>query len=179
MQAITIFCSAVKKRDRNYFQPDDNNVGSYIDELDGPFFALEHMMSLDNLNVYIPVVLLLIIGVIFVVGVLIVGLLVRPSKPTKLKQQIYECGENPVGKAWSIFNIRFYIVGLIFIIFDVESALMFPVIAVFKKMTEMGNGGLILIEVLIFLLVLIAGIAYCWRKGDLDWVRSYQIKRED
>jgi NADH-quinone oxidoreductase subunit A len=52
---------------------------------------------------------------------------------------------------------------------------MFPVVSVFKKMQEIGNGGLILIEILIFLFVLIAGIAYCWRRGDLDWVKSYHL----
>jgi len=132
-------------------------------------------MSLGSLYVYTPIVILLIAGVVFVLGVLLLGLLVRPGKPTPLKQQAYECGENPVGKAWSSFNVRFYIIGLIFIIFDVESALMFPVAAVFRRMSELGNGALVLIEVLLFLFVLIAGIAYCWRKGDLDWVKSYVV----
>jgi NADH-quinone oxidoreductase subunit A len=69
--------------------------------------------------------------------------------------------------AWSFFNMRFYVIGLIFIIFDVESALMFPVAVIFKKMNEIGRGGLVLVEIMIFLAVLISGIAYCWRKGDL------------
>ncbi len=71
--------------------------------------------------------------------------------------------------------MRFYVVGLIFIIFDVESALMFPVAAAFRSMADIGRGGIVLVEVLIFLFVLVAGIAYCWSKGDLDWVKSFQL----
>ena len=136
-------------------------------------------MSENSLVVYLPVVLLLIIGVLFVVVTLFFNKLVKPNKPTELKGQIYDCGEKPIGKAWSSFNIRFYIVGLIFIIFDVESALMFPVVSVFKNGIKAGNGGLILTEILIFLFVLIAGIAYCWRRGDLEWVKSYQVSNKN
>ena len=67
---------------------------------------------------------------------------------------------------------------LIFIIFDVEGALMFPVAAVFKKFNEIGAGGVVLISILIFMAVLIQGIVYCWKKGDLDWVKSYQVDND-
>jgi NADH-quinone oxidoreductase subunit A len=133
-------------------------------------------MSSLNLDVYMPVFILMGIGAIAVAGALLVGKLIRPSKPTDLKLQEYECGETPVGTAWSSFNVRFYVVGLIFIIFDVESALMFPVVSVFKKLNEIGLGGPVLVEILLFLSILVAGIAYCWRKGDLDWVKTYQRK---
>jgi len=135
-------------------------------------------MSSNNLDVYQPVVILMAVAALMVVGALLVGRFIRPHNPTELKTEAYECGEVPVGSAWSHFNIRFYVVGLIFIIFDVESALMFPVAVVFKKMNEIGRGGLVLVEVLIFLSVLISGLAYCWRKGDLDWVKSYQTPKE-
>lgn len=135
-------------------------------------------MSSHNLDVYIPVVVLMGFGVVALVGALLVGKLLRPHNPTKLKETAYECGELPVGSAWSSFNVRFYVVGLIFIIFDVESALMFPVAAVFKRLNEIDRGGIVLIEVLIFLAVLISGMAYCWKKGDLDWVRSFKISKD-
>jgi NADH-quinone oxidoreductase subunit A len=75
--------------------------------------------------------------------------------------------------------VRFYVVGLIFIIFDVESALMFPVATVFRQFVNDGNGALILFEVLMFIFILVAGIAYCWKKGDLDWVKSFQLQNEN
>ena len=131
-------------------------------------------MALEKLDVYWPILILMGFGVVLVVGALVVSKIISPQKPTELKMQAYECGEDPVGNAWALFNMRFYVIGLIFIIFDVESALMFPVISVFKKMNEIGRGGLVLVEIVIFLFVLIAGVAYCWRKGDLDWVRSFQ-----
>ena len=108
------------------------------------------------------------------------SVVLAPKKPSHLKSTPYECGELPVGSAWSMFNVRFYVVGLIFIIFDVESVLMFPVASIFKELNEMGQGGYALIIFLSFISVLIEGIAYCWRKGDLDWVKSFQhsLKKE-
>jgi NADH-quinone oxidoreductase subunit A len=73
--------------------------------------------------------------------------------------------------------MRFYVTGLIFIIFDVESALMFPVVAVFKQLNDIGLGGLVFIELFLFILILASGLAYCWRKGDLDWVKSYHTEK--
>lgn len=131
------------------------------------------MEATYSLDIYTPVVILLFLGAITVLGALVLGKLIRPHNPSESKNMAYECGEEPVGTAWSFFNMRFYVTGLIFIIFDVESALMFPVAVIFRKMNEIGRGGLVLAEILIFLSVLICGIAYCWRKGDLDWVKSY------
>tara|TARA_Y100000296_G_C5119170_1_gene229432 strand:- start:155 stop:538 length:384 start_codon:yes stop_codon:yes gene_type:complete len=126
-----------------------------------------------------PVLILAGFATIMFVGALLVGKLLRPNNPTELKLEPYECGEEPVGTAWSNFNVRFYVVALIFIIFDVEGALMFPVAAVFKKFIEMGNGGVVLVILLLFVSVLVEGVVYCWKKGDLDWVKSYQVKDEE
>lgn len=133
-------------------------------------------MSTSNLDIYMPILILLLLGVLLVVvTVVFLSKVIRPHNPNPVKEQAYECGEDPIGSAWSLFNMRFYVTGLIFIIFDVESALMFPVVVVFKSMNEIGLGGLVLIELIIFITVLVAGLAYCWRKGDLDWVKSYQM----
>ena len=129
----------------------------------------------QSFDVYIPIIVLMTLGVLMVVGALTVGSFIRPKNPNRLKLQPYECGEDPTGSAWANFNVRFYVVALIFIIFDVEGALMFPVAAVFRKFNELGAGGVILISILIFIAVLIQGIVYCWKKGDLDWVKSYQV----
>lgn len=122
-----------------------------------------------------PIVILMGIAVLMFVGGHFLSVLLAPKKPSHLKSTPYECGEIPIGSAWSAFNVRFYVVGLIFIIFDVESVLMFPVASIFREMNDMGEGGYILIIFLSFISVLIEGIGYCWRKGDLDWVRSYQV----
>ena len=127
-----------------------------------------------------PVVILMAVGAAMVLGAILVGRLLRPHNPGELKGAAYECGEVPVGTAWSNFNVRFYVISLIFIIFDVEGALMFPVAVVFRNFNRIGLGGVVLGTFLIFILVLILGVVYCWSKGDLDWVRSFQLSdRED
>lgn len=135
-------------------------------------------MSSYTLDAYMPVVILMLIGVVAFVGAVFVARILRPFKPTKLKQQAYECGEDPVGEAWSNFNVRFYVVSLIFIIFDVEGALMFPVAAIYKRFVEIGEGAVLLGSLLIFISVLVVGIVYCWSKGDLDWVKSFKLDEE-
>jgi NADH-quinone oxidoreductase subunit A len=136
-------------------------------------------MSSYTLDAYIPVVILLSIGLIAFVGAVFVAKVIRPHNPTALKEQAYECGEDPVGEAWSNFNVRFYVVSLIFIIFDVEGALLFPVAAIYKRFVEIGEGGVLLGSLLIFVSVLVVGIVYCWSKGDLDWVKSFKLDDEE
>ena len=107
-----------------------------------------------------------VIAVVFVIVPLMIQWLVAPSNKTKEKLETYECGEVVEGSAWLQFNIRFYVIALIFLIFDVEVIFLFPWAVVFKEL-----GLLALIEMGIFLLILIAGLAYVWVKSDLEWVR--------
>ena len=107
-----------------------------------------------------------ILGIVMVAIPLVISWLVAPSNKTKDKLDTYECGEEAEGSAWLQFNIRFYIIALIFLIFDVEVVFLFPWAVVFKEM-----GLLALIDMGIFLLILIAGLAYVWVKSDLDWVK--------
>ena len=107
-----------------------------------------------------------ILGIVMVAIPLVISWLVAPSNKTKDKLDTYECGEEAEGSAWVHVNIRFYIIALIFLIFDVEVVFLFPWAVVFKEM-----GLLALIEMGIFLLILIAGLAYVWVKSDLDWVK--------
>ena len=137
-------------------------------------------MTSHTLDVYMPIIILMAFAVIAVVGAIVAGRLLglRPHNPNKMKETAYECGEEPVGTAWSNFNVRFYVVSIIFIIFDVEGALMFPVASVFRSFNEIGEGGVILGSLLIFIAILVFGIIYCWRKGDLDWVTSFQLTEQ-
>jgi NADH-quinone oxidoreductase subunit A len=82
----------------------------------------------------------------------------------------YECGEVPEGSAWIRFNIRFYVVALIFLIFDVEIVFLLPWAVVFKKL-----GAFAFMEGLIFIGILAIGLAYVWNKGDLEWVKSEDL----
>lgn len=136
-------------------------------------------MSSLNLDVYMPIVILIILALLVAGGALLLSKVLRPHNPTDLKLTAYECGEVPVGTAWSNFNVRFYVIALIFIIFDVESALMFPVATVFQKFNQIGMGGTILVSIILFVLVLVAGVVYCWKKGDLDWVKSFNLTAQN
>ena len=78
----------------------------------------------------------------------------------------YECGELPEGSAWVKFNIRFYVIALVFLIFDVEIVFLFPWAVVFQEL-----GLLAFIEAFLFVLILVVGFVYVWAKGDLDWVK--------
>jgi NADH-quinone oxidoreductase subunit A len=103
---------------------------------------------------------------LFVVVAIFVAQLLRPKRPTFEKLTTYECGENPEGSPWVKFNIRFYVVALIFLIFDVEVVLLIPWALVYKQLGIVGY----LIGA-IFLILLAVGMAYEWKKGDLEWAR--------
>lgn len=118
------------------------------------------------LNEFSHVFAFLLLGIIFTAGGLITNYFLRPSHPNRLKLAIYECGEDPIGGGQIKFNIRFFVVSLIFILFDVELVFLFPWAVVYKQMGWLAFG-----EMLVFLTILIVGFAYAWVKGDLDWVR--------
>ncbi len=108
----------------------------------------------------------------FVLVSLLLGKLIRPDNMYREKQDTYECGEAPVGPAWFNFNPRFYIVALIFIVFDVEIAFIYPVARVFRRWVDQGNGWFAFIEIFLFVAVLLVGLVYVWAKGDLEWIRA-------
>ncbi len=122
------------------------------------------------------ILLFIITGLAFVGLVLFVGSLLRPNRPNIEKQTTYESGEEPVGNANVQFNVRFYVVALIFVLFDVELVFLFPWATVFgqKALIEETNGlwgWLSLAEMFIFVALLALGLAYVWAKGFLDWVK--------
>ena len=122
-------------------------------------------MLLDYANVLI----FLGIGAFFVVFNLFVGKLIRPQNPSPEKLSTYECGEEPVGGSWIQFNIRFYVVALVFIIFEVEVVFLFPWAVVIKDL--MQYGWFAFVEMMIFVLILLVGLAYAWKKDALEWVK--------
>jgi len=99
------------------------------------------------------------------------GRLLRPSNPNLGKLSTYECGEPPSGPAWINFNIRFYLIALVFVIFDVELAFVYPVVAVFRKWIDDGRGAYALAEIGLFIAILAVGLVYVWVKGDLEWLK--------
>ena len=113
------------------------------------------------------VLVYLFVSAAFIFGSLLIGRILRPNRPTPQKLSTYECGEEAIGTAWIQFNVRFYIIALIFLIFDVEIAILFPWAVIFKK-----AGMLAFAEIMLFVGILVVGFAYVWVKGDLEWLKS-------
>jgi len=113
-----------------------------------------------------------VVGLSVPLLMLTVGWLVRPNTPNPDKLTTYECGEIPVQAAWFNFNPRFYIVALVFLIFDVEVVFTYPVAVVFRRWVARGAGGFAFAELALFVIILMLGLAYVWRRGDLDWIRD-------
>jgi NADH-quinone oxidoreductase subunit A len=120
-------------------------------------------------------------GAAFVLINLLAGHLARPHIPNPEKATVYECGEPTIGSSWVQFDLRFYIVALVFLIFDVEVALFYPWAVAYGSAAELADQiGLTtaeirqvaLVDMLFFFGVLLVGFAYLWRFGYLDWVRS-------
>ena len=128
-------------------------------------------MLFDFANVLVFTVL----GLGFVAVNLLIGKLLRPSNPQERKLSTYECGEPATGSAWVNFNIRFYLVALIFIIFEVEIAFIFPVATVFRQRMESGQGLFAFVEILVFVGILFLGLIYAWANGDLEWVKKVRV----
>src|SRR5512140_3947463 len=106
-------------------------------------------------------------AVLFVFGSLLAGRFLRPHAPTREKSMIYECGEKTIGTAWFNFNPRFYLIALVFVIFEVDIAVTFPVVAVYKEwVAQSPTMGLIALgELLIFTGILVIGLAWVWVHG--------------
>jgi NADH-quinone oxidoreductase subunit A len=133
-----------------------------------------------------PLAIFALAAFLMAFGVLLLGRLIRPRRPNPDKVATYECGETPVGTGWVQFDLRFYVVALVFLIFDVEIALFYPWAVVF------GGGGAeaaswealrqmrwsALWDMLFFFGVIVVGFVYLWRFGYLDWVRSTAAQDE-
>jgi NADH-quinone oxidoreductase subunit A len=122
------------------------------------------------------ILLFIIAAIAFVALILFIAKMIRPNRPNHEKLTTYESGEEPDGNANVRFNIRFYVIALIFILFDVELIFLFPWATVFgnkRLITETDGlwGWFSLTEMFIFVGVLVIGLAYAWIKGHLDWVR--------
>jgi NADH:ubiquinone oxidoreductase subunit 3 (chain A) len=117
------------------------------------------------------VLVFILVGGGFVFVSLLLSRLLRPSFPTPEKGLIYECGEIPVEGAWINYNLRYYLVAITFVIFDVEIAFVYPVATIFKEWIAKGQGLVALAEIMIFALILLVGLLYVWSKGDLAWFK--------
>jgi len=118
---------------------------------------------------YITVAIFLLAGIVLVAGAIVTARIVAPSRPSVLKSTAYESGIEPLGGGWNQSHIRYYIFALLFLIFDVEAAFLFPWAVNLERFAEAGQGALIFFEMLVFVVILILGLVYAIRKGVLRW----------
>ncbi len=116
------------------------------------------------LQAYIPILLFVLVAIGFAISALIFAWFVRPEKYNRVKLEPYECGIEPATDARDRYSIRYYLIAMLFVVFDVETVFMFPWAVIMKQLALFG-----LIEMIVFLFILIVGYFYAWKQGALEW----------
>jgi NADH-quinone oxidoreductase subunit A len=114
---------------------------------------------------YVPIFIFLAIAIAFPVVTIIIAKLIRPSSPFQAKLEAYECGIKAASDSRGRYTVRFYIIAILFVIFDVETIFLFPWAVKYSKLGWFG-----VVEVAVFLVILIVGYVWAWKKGALEWV---------
>jgi len=116
------------------------------------------------LRPYFAIMFLMLISILFAVVTVALSHLLGPKKTTKVKSDPYECGVTTIGHTWERIPIKFYIIAMLFLVFDVEAVFIYPWAVIFKRLSLFG-----FIEMMIFIIVLFLGLIYVWKKGALKW----------
>ncbi len=114
---------------------------------------------------YIPIFVFLVVAFLVAAGTLVVANIVRPHNPEKVKGMAYECGIEAEENSRQRYTVRFYIVAILFVVFDVETIFLFPWAVQFKHLGAYGFA-----EMFVFLGILVLGFAWVWKKGALEWI---------
>jgi NADH-quinone oxidoreductase subunit A len=118
---------------------------------------------------YLPVLISIAIAVVFSLVFVAMSKFFGPSRPTATKNAVYECGMPPVGDTKQRFSVKFYLVAVLFLLFDLEAVFLFPWAAVFRDFVRDGQAVFVLTEMLLFLGVLLVGWFYCLKRGAFEW----------
>jgi len=113
---------------------------------------------------YLPIFLFFVLAVGFALFVIVASAFIGKRKITPQKMIPYECGMDPVGPARSPFSVKFYIIAMLFIIFDIEAIFLYPWAVIFRDLKIFG-----LVEMAVFIAILLVGFIYVWKKGALEW----------
>jgi len=130
----------------------------------GSYYSNANEMSGNYLDSYGPLLLMFILAAFTAAALITVSSIVGRRKPSREKEQPYECGIRPTGDARQPFSVHFYMVGLIFILFDIEAIFLYPWALVYQDLKVFG-----FVEMLLYIIILLVGYVYLWKKGALDW----------
>ena len=122
-----------------------------------------------RLSDYLPILLMFIVAGGFAIGNVLLSQFVGQRKSTRTKLMPYECGKDPVGSARERFSVKFYLIAMIFILFDIEVIFLVPWAVVYKRMAAAGNATFVYAEMMVFIVLLLAGYIYVVKKGAFDW----------
>jgi len=117
---------------------------------------------------YLPLLILILLGAFIAALLVVLSWALGPKQPNADKLSPYECGVDPVGGARDRFPIKFYVIAMLFIIFDIETVFLYPFVALFRN-NALISRGFLLGEMVVFLAILFVGYIYIWKKGALDW----------
>jgi len=124
----------------------------------------------DNYFVrYLPLLIHFLIAGALATGMVLLSWIIGYRRPTRAKLSPYECGMTPVGDARARFWVKFYLVAMLFILFDVEAVFLYPWAVILKDLKAMGQGLFALSEMFVYLAIVLVGFFYIWKKGVLDW----------
>ena len=115
---------------------------------------------------YAFVGIFIVVGAILVAVPIVLSSLIAPRKPNPIKSETYECGMETIGETWVQFKAQYYIYALVFAIFDIETVFLFPWAVAYKEFGTIFP----LVEMILFILILVGGLLYAWRKGALEWL---------
>lgn len=121
------------------------------------------------LNSYIPLAIIIIISIVFAFLIVIVGNLFGPRRKTPRKEMPYESGMTPIGPGTRRIPVRFYLVAVLFILFDIEIIFIIPWAVILREFVAENYGVFALIEMVTFIVILLIGLFYAWKKGALEW----------
>ncbi len=127
---------------------------------------------------YLPILLMFIVASGFAVGNVFISQFIGQRKRTRTKLMPYECGKDPVGTARERFSVKFYLIGMIFILFDIEVIFLIPWAVVFKSFVAQGYRTLVYTEMMLFVVLLLAGYVYVLRKGAFEWSERARVEAE-
>lgn len=131
-----------------------------------------------SLSDYLPIALMFFVAAGFAVGNVLLSQLVGQHKATRTKTMPYECGKDPVGSARERFSVKFYLVAMIFILFDIELIFLLPWAVVFKSFATNSLGLLIYVEMMTFVVLLLVGYVYIRKKGLFEWGPRARVEAE-
>ena len=133
-----------------------------------------------ELSQYLPVLLMFVVAAGFAITFITLSQFVGQRKRTRTKLMPYECGKDPVGSARERFSVKFYLIAMLFILFDIEVIFLVPWAVVFKRLSspEYGLANVVYFEMVVFIALLAAGLIYVIKKGALDWTEGARREAE-